>query len=239
MTKLKINKPDFLFFLSSLSKLSDSAILTIKDGGISALASNLDASMFLWNTMPVESDDDVVLNIPALSKLASALKLCGNSDVVEMTVNKNNLEYRGNSIKFKYHLYEDGVIMKSKTSLDKLKSLKYDVVTEFTEKFLKSFLKASSSFSKINKLHLYTEDDHLVWSLQDTTVANSDVFSLQGSEVDFEMDSFIINLDNIRMITFPNIDFAKLQINTSLGIGKIGLQYGNVELNYIISSLIK
>lgn len=134
-TKFKLNKPDFLFFLESLSKLSDSAILNIKDGGISALATNLDASLFLWNTMPVEFDDETVLNIPSLSKLKSALALCGSSDSIELTLNRNNLEYRGNSIKFKYHLYEEGVIMKSKTSLEKLQSLKYDVETDFSEKF--------------------------------------------------------------------------------------------------------
>lgn len=237
-TKFKLNKPDFLFFLESLSKLSDSAILNIKDGGISALATNLDASLFLWNTMPVEFDDETVLNIPSLSKLKSALALCGSSDSIELTLNRNNLEYRGNSIKFKYHLYEEGVIMKSKTSLEKLQSLKYDVETDFSEKFLKSFLKAASTFSKIKKLHLYTEDDRMMWSLQDDTIANSDVFTLKGNEVDFDLDAFIINLDNIRLLSFPN-DSVKLKINTSLGIGNMELQYGNVALNYIISSLIK
>lgn len=238
MKKFKVNKSDFVFFLSSLSKLSDSAILNIKDGGISALSTNLDASLFLWNTMPVDFDDDVVLNIPSLSKLKSALALTGEVGDIELTLNRNNLEYRGDSIKFKYHLYEDGILAKSKTSLQKLKSLKYDVETEFSEKFLKSFLKASSSFSKINKLHIYTEDDHLIWSLQDSTISNSDVLTLKGDIVDFELSPFIVNLDNIRLITFPN-DSVKLHINSSLGIGKMVLQYGSVHLNYIISSLIK
>lgn len=239
MTKLKVNKPDFLFFLESLSKLSDSAILNLKDGGISALVANLDASLFLWNTMPVDFDDEAVLNIPSLSKLKSALNLVGVEDTIELVLNRNHLEYRGNSIKFKYHLHEDGVIMKSKTSLEKLQSLKYDVETSFTKGFLKSLLKNAAAFSKIKKLHLYTEDDHLVWALQDTTVTNSDTLTFVGSEVDFDLDPFILNLDNIRLITFGSNADVKLNINTTLGIGKIELQYGNTTLNYIISSLIK
>lgn len=237
---LKLNKPDFLFFLDSLSKLSDSAILNIKDGGISALSTNIDASLFLWNTMPIEcsSDDPITLNIPSLSKLKSALNLCGSSEFVELMLNRNNLEYRGPSVKFKYHLHEDGVLMKSKTSLEKLKSLKYDVSTAFTRSFLKSFLKAATSFSKITKLHLYTDDEHLIWSLKDLTIANSDVFTMQGDSVDFELDSLILNIDNIRLMQFPTDDIG-LKINTSLGIAKIELKYGSVDLNYTISSLIK
>jgi hypothetical protein len=237
--KLKLNKSDFLFFLDSLSKLSDSAILTIKDGGISALSTNIDASLFLWNSMPVECDDDIsTLNIPSLSKLKSALDLCESSEFIELTLNRNNLEYRGSSVKFKYHLHEDGVLMKSKTSLEKLKSLKYDISTVFSRSFLKSFLKAATSFSKITKLHLYTDDDHLMWSLKDSTIANSDVFTMKGNEVDFELDSLILNIDNIRLMQFPT-DNINLKINTSLGIAKIELKYGSVDLNYTISSLIK
>jgi hypothetical protein len=239
MTKLKVNKTDFLFFIDSLSNLSDSAILNIKDGGISALATNLDASLFLWNKMPVDCDDEEVLNIPSLSKLHSALKMCGNNDEIELTINRNNIEYRGNSIKFKYHLYEDGVIMKSKTSLNKLQSLKYDTSTSFTKDFISSFLKASSSFSKVKKLQLYTEDDHLVWAIQDNTVTNSDIFSVIGDSVDFELDPFIMNLDNIRLISFPKGSTIDFKMNTTLGIGKFELKNGNVHLNYIISTLIK
>lgn len=239
MTKLKVNKPDFLFFLESLSNLSDSAILNIKDGGISALVTNLDASLFLWSTLPIEFDDDAVLNVPSLSKLKSALNLSGVSDTIELILNRNNIEYRGNSIKFKYHLYEDGVIMKSKTSLEKLKSLTYDVETVFSKKLLKLILKESTAFAKIKKLHLFTENDHLMWSLQDTTVTNSDSLTFKGDEVDFELDPFILNLDNMRLLMLGTSDDITLKINTSLGIGKIELKYGNTHLNYIISSLIK
>jgi hypothetical protein len=239
MTKIKVNKAEFLFFIDSLSHLSDSAILHIKDGGISALGTNLDASLFLWNTMPVDCDSEEVLNIPSLMKLHSALKMCGNSDTLELILNKNNIEYRGSNIKFKYHLYEDGVIMKSKTSLTKLQSLKYDVEVKFTKQFLSAFLKSAYSFSKIKKLHLYTEDDHLIWSIQDKTIANSDVFSVVGQSVDFDLDQFIMNLDNVRLLVLPKDVDITLKMNIKLGIGKFELKYDNVNLNYIISTLIK
>lgn len=239
MTKIKINKPEFLFFIDSLSHLSDSAILSIKDGGISALNANLDASLFLWNRMPVDCDSEEILNIPSLSKLHSALKMCGSDETLEFNLNKNNIEYKGSSIKFKYHLYEDGVILKSRTSLAKLQSLKYDSEVTFNKQFLSGFLKSASSFSKLKKLYLHTEDDVLIWSVEDKIISNSDVFSVKGQSVDFELDEFIMNLDNIRLLTIPKDSDVVLKMNTELGIGKFELKYKNVCLNYIISTLIK
>jgi hypothetical protein len=129
--------------------------------------------------------------------------------------------------------------MKSKTSLAKLQSLKYDVEVKFNKQFLSAFLKSASSFSKIKKLHLYTEDDHLIWSIQDKTIANSDVFSVVGQSVDFDLDQFIMNLDNVRLLVLPKDVDITLKMNIKLGIGKFELKYDNVNLNYIISTLIK
>lgn len=239
MQNLEINKANFLFFLDSLSKLNDSAILNLTDGGISAISTNPDASLILLSNMEAEFDDDVVLNIPSISKLQNAIKLCNDDENIKLTINRNNLEYRGKTIKFKYHLYEDGILTKAKMSLQKLQSLTYDIETSFTKAFLKNILKVTSAFSNTNKLYVYTENDYLMWSLQDATVTNSDSFTIKGHQVDFELESFIMNLDNLRIITFPEDTAVEFNINTKLGIGNMVLQYGSVNLNYIISSLIK
>jgi hypothetical protein len=67
---------------------------------------------------------------------------------------------------------------------------------------------------------------------------NTDTMTVIGEVVDFEMDEFIMNLDNVRLIDFGESDIAKFEISKN-GIGKIGIDSGNITLNYIVSSLTR
>lgn len=140
--------------------------------------------------------------------------------------------------KFKYHLYDDGILVKPKITLAKIKALKFDYEFDFNKSFIKTLLSNSSIFKDTNKLYIYTEDGKLIWSLADKTMTNTDTLTIIGEDVDFEMDEFILNLDNVRLIDFGESDIAKFEISKN-GIGKIGIESGNIQLNYIVSSLTK
>ena len=101
--KIILNKSNFLFLLESLSKINDTAILNIKDGEIYFISNSEDASLILWGRTEIDFEEEKVLNIPSVSKLSSALKMCDGSDDITLILNNNNLEYRGNKIKFKYY----------------------------------------------------------------------------------------------------------------------------------------
>ena len=163
--------------------------------------------------------------------------MVGSNDIT-FNLNKNNLEYKSKTFKFKYHLYDDGILIKPKITLSKIKGLKFDYEFDVTKSFLKTLLSNSSIFKDTNKLYIYTEDDQLIWSLADRTMANTDTLTIVGGPVDFEMDEFILNLDNVRLIDFGESDTAKFEISEN-GIGKIGIESGTIKNNYIISSLTK
>jgi len=239
MTKLTFNKANLLYLLDSLSKINDSCILHIKEDQAYAVAVSEDASFILWGSISGEFGIETILNLPSLTKLGNALKVAGNENEVTLILNKNNLEYRGGNIKFKYHLYDEGILSKPKTSLEKIQSISYDINIDFTKTFLKGLLKTSSMFSGIGKLYIHTVDGKVTWSLQDKTLTNSDMYAYSGDEVDFELSDFILNLDNLRMITLSAEENLKLNINTSYGIGNLKLINGDVTLNYILSSLVK
>jgi hypothetical protein len=59
---------------------------------------------------------------------------------------------------------------------------------------------------------------------------------VNGEDVDFDMDDFIINLDNLRLLDFGDCKDVQFRINKN-GIGKIELHSDNIELNYIATSL--
>lgn len=193
--------------------------------------------MFLWSSLDGDFDIETTLNLPSLSKLSKLLDMVGSPDIT-FKVNTNNLNYKSKAAKFTYHLYEDGILAKPKITLNKIKSIVYDYEFEITKEFLKNLLSNSSIFKDTNKLYIYTEDDHMIWSLADRTMANTDTLTIIGDRVDFEMDEFILNLDNIRLINFGESNTANFKISKN-GIGKIEIETGELKLNYIVSSLIK
>ena len=241
MTKLlKFNKKDLKNFLEGLSNVSDTSILNIEDDKMFAISSSEDRSMFLWSSLDGDFDTTQVLNIPSVKKLSKSLDLIDimvGGDV-EFILNSNNLEYKGSRVKFKYHLYGDGILVAPKLTLSKIKSLQYEYEFEVSKDFLTSLIKQSSIFKDTNKLYIFTEDDKLYWSLGDKTMMNTDVLTVEGGDVDFEMEEFILNLDNIRLLSFGDSKMFKFKIS-KMGIGNINLKNGNVELNYILSSLTK
>lgn len=234
---LKLNKKEFKKFLDSLAKINDSAILDVKKDNIHALSSSEDRSMFLWSSLDGDFDFERTLNIQSLQKLSKSLDLI-SADNIELTVNSNNIEYIGDSIKFKCHLYDDGILPKPKLTLDKIKSFKYDYEFEFTKEFLDSVLKKAAIFKEVSKLYLYTEDDHLVWGLMDKAMTNTDSIVMVGDDIDFEMDEFILNLDNVRLWNLNGDNAVKFRIN-KMGIGNVQITSGNTKLDYVITSLTK
>lgn len=193
--------------------------------------------MFLWSVLEGDFDVETTLNLPSLSKLSKLLDMVGSPDI-SFTLNRNNLDYKSKVAKFTYHLYDDGILTKPKITLAKIKALTFDYEFEVSKSFLKTLLTNSSIFKDTNKLYIYTEDDKLVWSLADRTMQNTDTMTIIGDPVDFEMDEFIMNLDNVRLIDFGESDIAKFEVSNN-GIGKIGIEYGSIRLNYIVSSLTK
>jgi hypothetical protein len=193
--------------------------------------------MFLWASLNGDFDVESVLNLPSLSKLSNLLDMVG-TDEIEFELKRNKLQYRGDNVKFDYHVYDDGILTKPKITLTKIKGLSYDHTFEADKTFIKTLMKNSSYFKDTNKLYIYTEDDHLVWSLADRTKTNTDTLTVIGEEVDFEMDEFILNLDNVRLIEFGDASKMTVYINDT-GIGKIKIDSNELTLNYVVSSLTK
>lgn len=237
MSKIQFKKEDFKSFLDGLSKVSDSAILHIKSDNMYAIAAASDKSLFLWSSIDEDFELQTTLNLPSLGRLSKTLDLIPTS-TFELLINSNNLEYRGTSTKFKYHLHGDGILVGPKLTLTKIENFQYEYEFMVERAFFMSILKNSSIFKDTNKLYIFTEDGKMVWSLGDRTQMNTDVLTMVGEDVDFEMDEFIVNLDNMRLLNLGNDPYFKFRVN-KLGIGNIQLKNGKVDLNYILTSLTK
>lgn len=237
---LSIKKKKLQSLLNSVTLVSDPFILNVEADKMTALVSTPDSRMILVAKLEDDFDYTGELNLPSSKKLSDALKMTSEEEVT-FKVNHNNLEYKKGSIKFKYHLYDDGIITKPKYKISKLESLNYDVEFEISVEYFQSLLKSSSVFKSTNKMYLYTDDDgHLVWSLEDRDVTNSDVFSVVASKVDFEIETpFIMSLDNLKLINLKEFKEIFIKINVETGYGSFMLKNNDLTLNYTILTLVK
>lgn len=234
---LSLKSKEFRKFLNSLAKINDTSILEISKNNMYSISASEDRSLFLWANLKGDFGIDTTLNLPSLTKLSNTIDIIGSNDI-SFKIASNKLEYRDSTVKFDYHLYDEGILNKPKVTLAKIQSLTYDYVFEASRDFIKLLLKNSSIFKGTNKLYIYTEDSHLVWSLADRTMTNSDNLTIVGVGVEFEMDEFILNLDNIRLLDLSECNTITFYINKN-GIGKISLNSEDLELNYIVTSLTK
>ena len=232
---LSVKTKEFNQLLHGLSKLNDSAILEVSDKTMYSIISSDDRSLFLWASLEGNFKINSSLNLPSVSKLISTLDILSKPEI-QLSLASNHLSYKDSAINFKYHLYENGILPKAKLSLAKIKSLTYDFSFEVTKAFISTILKTSSIFKTTNKLYIYTEGSHLIWSLADRSQTNTDSLTIVGDRVNFDMDEFIISLDNIRLLSFGDNTSVKFHINRN-GIGKMELISEGLKLNYIATSL--
>lgn len=220
--------------LLSLSQVSDTCVLELGEDGIHGISSSEDNSMYAHAHLIGEWESQN-LNLPSLKKISKALDMV-SADYIKLKLNGNHLEYKDKQIKFKYHLYEDGVITRPKLSLEKIRNFEYNIEFELDFDFLSSVLQ-KSSITSTKKLYLFTEDDNLVWKLGDEMVPNSDSLSIVGESVNFELESFILKIDNLKLLTKVSKTGNLFKINSKLGVGCIVSRNGDFEMEYIFSSL--
>ena len=189
----------------------------------------------MYSEFASESDFEDSINIPDLKKLSRVIDTIPSNDI-EFKVNSNNLEYKGNGIKFKYHLFEEGFLSKPNLNLDKINSFEFDIKFSIDKNILNQIFKGSTFASETNKIYFYTENGQLMAELTDRARHNTDNFTLTLQQANFELKPTPINFDNIRLLTNISNSFA-VKINTQFGVVVFDNSLNNIKLKYIISSL--
>ena len=175
------------------------------------------------------------LNIPDVKKLRNVLDTVEDTDIA-LDINSNNLEYKGDSVKFKYHLFEEGFITRPNINLEKINSFKFDVEFKLNKNTLQRLFKGSTFASETNKIYFYTEGDNLMAELTDRARHNTDNFTLSLGKTNIELKPVPVNLDNIRLLSIINEEF-NVKVNTEYGVVVFDIEDKDIKLKYIISAL--
>tara|TARA_A100001515_G_C4531511_1_gene197092 strand:- start:110 stop:832 length:723 start_codon:yes stop_codon:yes gene_type:complete len=233
--KLK-SKNEYLKYLDTVSKIIDTGVIfEIKENKLVSLASSLDSTLILHSEYTSDFNFSDTLNIPDVKKLRHVLDTI-EEESIAIEVNNNNLQYSGNGVKFKYHLYEEGFITKPNINIDKINKFKFDVNFALNKATIQRLFKGSTFASETNKIYFYTENKNLMAELTDRARHNTDNFTLSLGKVDFELEPIAVNLDNIRLISLLNDDI-RVKINTEYGVVVFDIEENNIKLRYIISAL--
>lgn len=236
--ELKIHsRVDCIRFLEAISRVNDACILTAHGSGcLSSLVSSADNTLILYAELPdITSNSTYKLNIPDIKRLIRVLDSL-NEQTISFKVNTNNLEYRDDKVKFKYHLYEDGFLSPPPINVDKVKEFATDVTFTLTKEVIQHIIKSSSFTTDTNKLYLYEENGRLKGELTDRARHNTDMIALDLGECTFALQPIPVNLDNIKLLSFLGNEVI-FGINTKHGVTVIENTVNGIKLKYIITSL--
>ncbi len=241
--KLSLKSPEkFVAFLDSLSKISESAIVQLDSDKTSSLVASTDNTLILHAEYAAGTDFSTTLNIPDVKKLVNVLKTVGFEDEIDLKVNSNNLEYKGNGVKFKYHLFDEGFLSKPGLNIDKINAFEFDMDFKVDANILNQIFKGAVFASETNKLYFYTEENkdgegfRLMAELTDRARHNTDNFTMCIGKVDVELDPIPVNFDNVRLLNNISGEFT-VRVNKDFGVVVFEQDAEDIKLKYIISSL--
>lgn len=242
---MNVNIPDKkLFingFLAPLSKINDSCVINVSETGFSSVVCTSDASIILHSSYDIGTNlkEELRLNIADIKKVIKAFE-CIASDNFTIAIDKNNINYAGDEIKFKYHLLEDGIITPPKVNVSKLASLDFPVSFNIQYKSLLELLRGSTFATESNKLYIYSKDGKIHGDLTDRARHNVDSISLPlGDYSGSELLPLCLNFEVIRIISSVRVKQLECKINPKIGVILFQIMDGTVKTRYIASSLVK
>ena len=164
------NRVDFLrYFLSPVSKITENATLKIKSGRLSSIVCSSDSSVFLncvCNDITFTDSHDTTLNIPDVGKLLNAINSLSDDELV-FTIEDKKIKYISDTISFKVHLLEDGIISTPAVNIDKLKNIDFDCSFTITYDDLQTLVKGSTFATDTNKVYLEMDGSSIRADLRD------------------------------------------------------------------------
>jgi hypothetical protein len=227
-------------FLIPVSKVANSAVLNVQSKQISTLIATSDNTVIL-NAIYNLSEEvaPTQLNIPDLSKLTRILSII-NQDSITFELDNNSLSYKSADMRFKYHLFENGIISVPKLSMEKLNEVKMDGAFKLQYTDLLSLIKGSTIASDTNKIYLSFKDGTVHGELTDKARPNVDSYGLKISTnyTGPQLASNIpLNFEIFRIISSMRFKELNCAFSSKIGVFVFETNLINTSIKFIVSAL--
>jgi hypothetical protein len=238
-------KEEFLLPISKVicdDESNKGCIIDINNDKIECVANTKDGSVILYATHDLKEsvEESSVLNIYDLKKFIRLID-CIDNDNIKFTINSNNITYTSPTLKFKYHLMDDGVIKRSVVNINKINALKFNNEFIITKEKINEILKVSSFTEDSNKIYFNCKSESIYGELTDKSKPNIDTVDLKISDK-FIGDIFTdipISLDVIRKFTGIKYDNLQVKVNTDTKVILFELLNNDSKLKYVATALVK
>ena len=228
-------------FLTPISRVADEAIvLRVGTEQITCLAAASDNASFLVAEYALGegsyTGNDRNLNVPNIQRLIAALKMVDQDDV-EFNIETNCLTYKSQTLRFKFHLYEEGLLKEPALSLDKINNFDYHINFTITSDSLMKLVKSCVITADSNKIYITKHGDKIYAELTDHTRDNVDSFTIELASYDGEdFDVIPYGLDAIKSFSTLNSD-VDVSINKDVNVAKFEICNASAKLRYIVTAL--
>jgi hypothetical protein len=233
--------------LKPVNLLVEDCVLTLSENKIQSIASLEAGGIIIYAEHQISSDLEapVSLNIKNINKLVSVLN-CITDDTADMIIETNHIKYASKGFKFKFHLTEDGVIVKPKISAEKILGMVYNTSSTINIPEFQSILKSSSYLNSDQvRLYFYTkvgEERGIYCDITNRNIVNSDSISIKVSD-DFDGDpitgELICDVEHIRKLTVCKNSNLRIYFNSKIGYTVFDVIEPNGLIRYILPTLSK
>lgn len=244
MTTLKVNsRGEFVNnFLVPISKLTENTVIKVRPDELNAVSSSSDGTLIVNCAIGQSNqvDETLFLNVPDINKLIKVMS-CIADDDVELKFNNNNLEYRSNSVGFKYHLLEDGIIDPPAVDINKIKQIDFTFKFSMTPAVVNQLIKASTFTTDTNKIYFTTKDGGVEATLTDRQRHNVDSYSQQVAD-EYKGEALTkelaLSFETVRILSSIRFDQLVVHVNPDLNVYLFQIIAGNATITIISSGYV-
>jgi hypothetical protein len=238
-----LNKTNFVQkFLSPISRINDLSSLTLENGVIYNINRTPDNNFSLYiRTDEIEySGEKRVLSFSDIKKFIKVFD-CIPSNTIDLKLNANSVEYKGEGTSFRFHLINDDIVKSPSFSIDKINSLLFDVTFKVTSQTINQFIKSTTFITDSNKIYISTNDGKVYGELTDKTKMNIDSYSSELSDSyngENILKPLAFDFDLFRNVSYLKVPEFNISINSKVGVIVFDIIDDNYNLRYISTAKV-
>jgi hypothetical protein len=238
------NRDNFIkSFLNPISRLATNCTLTVQDEKLEEISTVVhnNSNIFLKASYQIKnsSSEGCLLCLPDTVKLIKILS-CLNEDDFNLTYENNCITYNsGKGSKFRYHLFDDSLSLKSPFDFDRIKKIENWSEFTLTRESNNTILKALPFVTENSKIYLSSQNKEVHAELTDKKLQNVDSYTttigtnFTGESIPGEL---ILDAELFRLISTLNFDECKVYINNEFKMLKLNIIIDGCDLTFVSTS---
>ena len=144
-------------------------------------------------------------------------------------------------IRFKIHLYDDGIIPLPRLNFAKLDTVKFDGKFTLKSTAIANLIKGSTITTDSNKIYISTTDNTVRGDLTDMSRSNVDSYGMMLSDNytgTALANAIPLNFEVFRIISSMRFKALDVRLNTTMSILVFDVTFNSSNMKFVVSALM-